>query len=140
MYVCGVTPYSDAHVGHAMSSIVFDTIRRYLEYRGYRVTYIQNFTDVDDKIIDRANRLKIPAQDLADKYIGEFYADMTALHVKPATAFVRATSEIDKIIEIIEELIAKEFAYAIDSDVYFRVTRDPDYGKLSRRTVDDLEA
>jgi cysteinyl-tRNA synthetase len=140
MYVCGVTPYSDAHVGHAMSSIVFDTIRRYLEYRGYRVTYIQNFTDIDDKIINRANRLKLPAQDLADRYIGEFYADMAALHVKPATAFVRATSEIDKIVEIIQELIAKEFAYAVDGDVYFRVTRDPDYGKLSRRTADDLEA
>ncbi len=140
MYVCGVTPYSDAHVGHAMSSIVFDTIRRYLEYRGYRVTYIQNFTDVDDKIIDRANRLGIPAQDLADRYIGEFYADMANLHIKPATAFVRATSEIPKMIEIIEGLIERGYAYPVDGDVYFRVTRDEDYGKLSHRSLDDLEA
>jgi cysteinyl-tRNA synthetase len=140
MYVCGVTPYSDAHVGHAMSSIVFDTIRRYLEYRGYKVNYIQNFTDVDDKIIDRANRLGVPAHDLADRYISEFYADMAALNIKPATAFVRATSEIDEIVRIITGLIEKEMAYAADGDVYFRVTRDEDYGKLSRRALSDMEA
>jgi cysteinyl-tRNA synthetase len=140
MYVCGVTPYSDAHVGHAMSSIVFDTIRRYLEYRGYRVNYIQNFTDVDDKIIDRANRLGIPAPDLADRYIAEFYSDMAALNIKPATAYVRATSEIDEIVRIISSLIDRGMAYAADGDVYFRVTRDEDYGKLSRRALSDMEA
>ncbi len=140
MYVCGITPYSDAHVGHAMSSIVFDTIRRYLEFRGYKVRYVQNFTDVDDKIIDRANRLGIPAQDLADRYIAEFYADLAALHVKPATAFVRATSEIDEIIRIIDGLIARGVAYAVDGDVFYRVTRDEDYGKLSHRSLADLEA
>jgi cysteinyl-tRNA synthetase len=140
MYVCGVTPYSDAHVGHAMSSIVFDTIRRYLEYRSYRVRYVQNFTDVDDKIIDRASRLGVPAQDLADRYIAEYYSDLTALNVKPATAFVRATSEIDKILQVISDLIAKGGAYPVDGDVYYRVDRDPDYGKLSHRVLSDLEA
>ena len=140
MYVCGVTPYSDAHVGHAMSSIVFDTIRRYLEFRGFQVTYVQNFTDVDDKIIDRANRLGMPAQELADKFIAEFYSDMTALHVRPATAFVRATSEIDHIIEMTGGLVDKGMAYAVDGDVYYRVTRDEDYGKLSRRPLEEMEA
>lgn len=140
MYVCGVTPYSDSHVGHAMSSIVFDTIRRFLEFRDYDVTYIQNFTDIDDKIIDRANRIGIPARDLADRYIAEFYADMASLNVKPATAFVRATSEIDEIIRIIQGLIDKDYAYVADGDVFFRVSRDLDYGKLSHRNLADLEA
>ncbi len=140
MYVCGVTPYSESHVGHAMTFIVFDTIRRYLEYRKYRVTYVQNFTDVDDKIIDRANRLGIAAQDLADRYIAEFYADMAALNIKPATAFVRATSEIDEMIRIIAGLIDNEMAYTTDGDVYFRVTRDEDYGKLSHRPLEEMEA
>ena len=140
MYVCGVTPYSDAHVGHAMSAIVFDTIRRYLEFRGYRVHFVQNFTDIDDKIIDRSNRLGIPAMDLAERYIGEFYVDLAALHIKPATAYVRATSEIGEIIRVVEGLIEKGFAYVVDGDVYFRVTRDEDYGKLSHRSLDELEA
>jgi len=140
MYVCGVTPYSDAHVGHAMSYIVFDTIRRYLEFIGYQVIHIQNFTDVDDEIIDRANHLGTAPQDLADKFIAEFYSDMTALHVRPATAFVRATSEIDRIITMITGLIEREMAYAVDSDVFYRVTRDADYGKLSRRPLDEMAA
>ena len=140
MYVCGITPYSDAHVGHAMSSIAFDTIRRYLAYRGYNVRFIQNFTDIDDKIIDRANRLGINPMDLAERYINEFYTDLAALHIKPATAYVRATSEIDEIIRIISTLIEKGFAYAVDGDVFFRVTKDDDYGKLSHRALDDLEA
>ena len=140
MYVCGVTPYSNAHVGHAMSSIVFDMIRRYLEFRGYQVTYIQNFTDVDDKIIDRANQLSITPEELAEKYIGEFYSDMTSLHVRPATAFVRATSEMDRILEVIEGLIDRGMAYAVDGDVYYRVTRDKDYGKLSHRPLAEMEA
>jgi cysteinyl-tRNA synthetase len=123
-----------------MSYIVFDTVRRYLEYRGYKVHYVQNFTDVDDKIIDRANRLGIPAADLADRYIAGFYADMAALHVKPATVFVRATSEIDDIARIIAGLIDKGYAYPVDGDVYFRVSRDADYGKLSHRSLADLEA
>ena len=140
MYVCGVTPYSDAHVGHALSYIVFDTIRRYLEFRGFQVNYVQNFTDVDDKIINRANRLGISPTDLADQFISGFYADMAALHVKPATSFVRATSEIDSIIKIISGLIDRGAAYELAGDVYYRVTRDPAYGKLSHRSIDDLEA
>lgn len=140
MYVCGVTPYSEAHVGHAMSGIVFDVIRRYLEYRGYAVTYVQNFTDVDDKIIDRANRLGVPALELANRYIDEFYADLAALQVKPATRYVRATSVIPTMIRLIDDLVAKGYAYPLDGDVYFRVTRDADYGKLSHRSLEDLEA
>lgn len=140
MYVCGITPYSDAHVGHAMSAIVFDTIRRYLEFRGYRVHFVQNFTDIDDKIIDRSNRLAIPAMELAERYIGEFYVDLAALHIKPATAYVRATSEIPEIIRLITCLIDKGFAYEVEGDVYYRVTRDPSYGKLSHRSLSDLEA
>jgi cysteinyl-tRNA synthetase len=140
MYVCGVTPYSDAHIGHAMSYIVFDSIRRYLEFRGFQVSHIQNFTDIDDKIIDRANRLGVPPHELADKFIAEFYSDMAALNVRPATAFVRATSEIDHIIEITTGLIEKGMAYVVDGDVFYRVERDPDYGKLSRRPLQELEA
>jgi cysteinyl-tRNA synthetase len=140
MYVCGITPYSDAHVGHAVYLIVFDAIRRYLEYRGYRVNYVQNFTDVDDKIIERASRLGVPAQDLADRYIAEFYADMAALNVKPATTFVRATSEVEEIIRIISGLMSKGIAYSVDGDVYYRVTQDEDYGKLSHRALSDMEA
>jgi cysteinyl-tRNA synthetase len=140
MYVCGVTPYSDAHVGHAMSSIVFDTIRRFLEFRGYRVNYVQNFTDVDDKIIDRAKRLGVPPQDLADRYISEFYSDVAALNIKPATAYVRATNEVDEIVRIIGGLVDKGMAYAVEGDVYFRVSRDEGYGKLSRRPLEEMEA
>jgi cysteinyl-tRNA synthetase len=140
MYVCGITPYSDSHVGHAMSYIVFDTIRRYLEFRGHPVRYIQNFTDIDDKIIDRANRLGISAADLADRYIAAYYADMVALNVKPPTAYIRATSEIPAIIRIIEGLIERGYAYPVDGDVYYRVERDAHYGKLSHRALSDLEA
>ena len=99
MYVCGVTPYDDSHIGHAMSYIIFDVIRRYLQFRGYRVSYVQNITDIDDKIIDRANRLGVPSKELAEKYAASFFADMNALNIGQADVYPRATEEILKIIQ-----------------------------------------
>jgi cysteinyl-tRNA synthetase len=140
MYVCGVTPYDQSHVGHAMSYVVFDTIRRYLEYRGYRLKYVQNFTDIDDKLIARAQRLGVTVKELAEKHSAEFLADMTKLNVRPADVYVRATDTIDKIIEVTQGLIDKGYAYPSEGDVYFRVTKDPGYGKLSHRNLDDMQA
>ncbi len=140
MYVCGVTPYASSHLGHAMSYIVFDTIRRYLEFRGHEVHYVQNFTDIDDKIITRANARNIPSQELAEGFIAQYLTDMSALNVKRADLYPRATEEIPKIIEVIEGLIQKGHAYQMGGDVYFRVTNDPDYGKLSHRNLDDMVA
>ena len=107
MYVCGVTPYAPSHLGHAMSYIVFDTIRRYLEFRGYKVKYVQNFTDIDDKIIARANESGISAKELAQRFIDQYFADMDALNIKRADIYPRATEEIPKIIEVIEGLLTK---------------------------------
>lgn len=140
MYVCGVTPYSESHIGHAMSSIVFDMIRRYLEFRGYRVRYVQNFTDVDDKIINRANQLGVPPEVLAETYVQQYLADMDALNVKRADVYPRVTTEIPAIIEMIRTLIDKGYAYTVDGDVYYRVQRFPDYGKLSHRTLEGMMA
>jgi cysteinyl-tRNA synthetase len=138
MYVCGVTPYSECHIGHAMSYIVFDVIRRYLEFRGYRVKYVQNFTDVDDKIIARSNQLGVSARELAEGFIDQYFADMDALNVKRADIYPRATEEIPKIIEVIEGLIEKGHAYNAGSDVYFRVQSFHGYGKLSHRSIDEM--
>jgi len=140
MYVCGVTPYAPSHLGHAMSYIVFDTIRRYLEFRGYKVKYIQNFTDIDDKIITRANELNITPHELAERFSDQYLDNMDALNVKRASMYPKATEEIPKIIEVIEGLIKKGHAYESGGDVYFRVTSDPDYGKLSHRNLDDMLA
>jgi len=140
MYVCGVTPYAPSHLGHAMSYIVFDTIRRYLEFRGYKVKYVQNFTDIDDKIIARANETGISARDLSQRFIDMYFADMDALNIKRADIYPRATDEIPKIIEIIEGLIRRGHAYQAGGDVYFRVNSEPDYGKLSHRTLDGMMA
>ena len=138
MYLCGTTPYEQSHVGHAMSAIVFDVLRRYLEFRGHIVFHLQNFTDIDDKIIERSRRLGIPPADLAKRYAGEYLADLERLNVLRATRYVRATEEIDQILEIISDLVGKGFAYAIEGDVYFRVGQDSDYGKLSRHTGEEL--
>ena len=138
MYVCGITPYSSSHIGHAMSAVTFDTLRRYLEFRGFKVRYIQNFTDIDDKMIAAANERNITVSELAEANIDEYVSAMGALNVAPAHEYPRATQEIDKIIEIIESLIEKGYAYDVEGDVYFRVRRDEDYGKLSHRSVDDL--
>lgn len=141
MYVCGPTVYSQAHIGHAMSALVFDVIRRYLEYRGYVVTHAMNFTDVDDKIINRANREGIDPFALAQRYIEEFRRQLDALNVKPATLQPRATQEMEQIINIIQGLVDKGYAYSVPSgDVYFRVRRDEDYGRLSGRRLDDMQA
>ena len=140
MYVCGPTVYAKAHVGHAMSALVFDIIRRYLEYSGYSVTHMMNFTDVDDKIISRANQSGVDPKDLAEGYITEFKQNMADLNILPATFNPRATQEIDKIIEMVQGLIDKGFAYPVDGDVYFRVTRVADYGKLSGRRLEDMQA
>ncbi|TET39819.1 MAG: cysteine--tRNA ligase [Dehalococcoidia bacterium] len=138
MYVCGVTPYSECHIGHAMSYIVFDVIRRYLEFRGYRVRHVQNFTDVDDKIIARSSQLGISAKELAEGFISQYFADMDALNIKRADIYPRATEEIPKIIEVIDGLIQKGHAYHAGGDVYFRVASFPQYGKLSHRATDEM--
>ena len=140
MYVCGPNLYGPAHVGHAMSYIIFDTIRRYLQYRGYRVKYVQNFTDIEDRIIETAHSLNTTVQELAEKYIARFNAEMDALNVLRADYNPRATGVIPKIIEIVAGLVEKGYAYPVDGDVYFRVTRMPDYGKLSHRALDGMEA
>jgi cysteinyl-tRNA synthetase len=141
MYVCGPTVYSDAHIGHAMSAIVFDVARRYLEYRGYQVRFVMNFTDVDDKIINRANKLGVDPHALAESYIVAFRKHLADLNILPATVNPRATQTMDKIQSMIQGLIDKGFAYpARNGDVYFRVTRDPGYGKLSGRKIEDMQA
>ena len=138
MYVCGVTPYSDAHIGHAMSYIIFDVIRRYLQFRGYKVKYVQNITDIDDKIIDRANALGISTHELAQKFTDSYFEDMSALNIEPADIYPRATEEIPEMIELIQGLIDKGYAYPAQGSVYFRVRKDPDYGKLSRRSLEQM--
>jgi cysteinyl-tRNA synthetase len=140
MYVCGVTPYAPSHLGHAMSYIVFDTIRRYLEFRGYKVKYVQNFTDIDDKIIARSNESGISSKELAQRFIDQYFTDMDALNIKRADKYPKATEEIPKIIEVITGLLKNGHAYQAGGDVYFRVTSDPDYGKLSHRTLDGMIA
>ncbi len=140
MYVCGVTPYSEAHIGHAMSYIIFDVIRRYLKFSGYRLKFVQNFTDIDDKIIDRANKRGIPAAELAQQYSDSFMEDMDALNVSRADFYPRATEEIDKIIEVVQGLIDRGYAYETGGSVYFRVRKVDDYGKLAHRTLDSMMA
>ena len=137
MYVCGPTVYATAHIGHAMSAMVFDLIRRYLEYSGYAVNFVVNYTDVDDKIINKANQLGQDPFTLAQKYIDDYRADLKGLNVKEATANPRATQEMEYILNMIAKLIEADKAYILDGDVYFRVNTDPDYGKLSGRKVKD---
>ncbi len=140
MYVCGPTVYAKAHVGHAMSSLVFDIIRRYLEYRGYQVRHAMNYTDVDDKIINKANQMGIDPIQLAETYIDEFAKHLSDLNILPATVYPRATREIPYIIKLITLLGEEGYAYEVDGDVYFRVSKDKDYGKLSARHLEDMEA
>ncbi len=141
MYVCGVTVYSDAHVGHAMSALVFDIIRRYLEYRGYKVKHVMNYTDVDDKIIHRANQLGEDPIKLAQRYINEYDRNLRDLNILPATSNPRATETMQEIQDMVQGLIDKGYAYAAENgDVYFRVNKDDDYGKLSGRKLEDMQA
>ena len=137
MYVCGPTVYDKAHVGHAMSSIVFDVIRRYLEYKGYKVNHVMNYTDVDDKVILRAQDLEVDPIELAEKYIAEYDEHLKELNVLPATIYPRVSTEISEIISMVEGLIESDYAYAVEGDVFFRVSRDEDYGRLSRRDTSE---
>ncbi|MDR5683067.1 MAG: cysteine--tRNA ligase [Armatimonadota bacterium] len=140
MYVCGVNLYGPAHVGHAMSYVVFDVIRRHLEWSGYRVRHVQNFTDIEDRIVARSQREGRTIQAIAEEYIARFHREMDALNVLRAHSYPRATEVIPQMIEIIGVLIEKGHAYVVDGDVYFRVTSDPDYGKLSGRRLEEMQA
>lgn len=139
MYSCGPTVYNYFHIGNARPFIIFDTLRRYLEYRGYDVKFVQNFTDIDDKMIKRANEEGITVKELADKYINEYFLDAKGLGIKEATVHPRATENIDAIIELIKKLEEKGFAYNVDGDVYFNAKSFEEYGKLSHQSLDDLE-
>ena len=140
LYVCGPTVYDKAHVGHAMSVLVFDIIRRYLEFRGYKVQHVMNYTDVDDKIIIKANAQGVDPFELAESYIEEFKKHLADLNILPATVYPRATREIDYIIKMVQGLIEKNHAYEADGDVYFFVTSDDNYGKLSGRKIEDMQS
>jgi len=140
MYVCGPTVYDRAHIGHAMSAIVFDVVRRYLEHRDYRVIHVMNFTDVDDKIIDRANDLGVDPLDLAQRYISEWFERVQALNLLPAHHYPRVSHCMPRVVEIVQALVDKTYAYEVEGDVYFRVRKFPDYGKLSGRSLDDAQA
>ena len=140
MYVCGVTVYDYCHIGHARSALVFDMLRRYLVYSGYRVTFVKNFTDVDDKIIKRANEQGVSCDMITSKFIDAYYEDMGKLGIKPASKEPRATEHMPDIIAITERLIEKGLAYTVDGDVYFQVDKYPAYGRLSKRRLEELQA
>ncbi|MDD3225333.1 MAG: cysteine--tRNA ligase [Clostridium sp.] len=140
MYVCGPTVYNFFHIGNARTFIIFDTVRRYFEYRGYKVRYIQNFTDIDDKMIKKANEENISIKQLGDKYIDEYYKDADGLNIERATANPRATEYMDDIIDFVKKLIERGYAYEIDGDVYFNTESFKDYGKLSGQNIDELES
>jgi cysteinyl-tRNA synthetase len=140
MYVCGVTVYDDCHLGHGRSAVAFDVIRRYLEKLGYKVTFVKNFTDVDDKIINRANKDGIESEKLTKKYIESYSRDMEALGVRKADIEPKATEHIKEMVELISDLIKKGYAYESNGDVYFAVRKFKGYGKLSGRSLDELEA
>ncbi|WP_195863668.1 cysteine--tRNA ligase [Aerococcus urinae] len=138
MYVCGPTVYNYIHIGNARSIVAFDVIRRYLEYRGYEVNFVSNFTDVDDKIIKRSQEEGITSRQVADKYIAAYYEDIDKLNVKRATLNPRVLENIDAIIEFVQDLVDKDYAYVVDGDVYYRARSFSSYGKLSDQSIDDL--
>ncbi len=140
IYLCGVTVYDESHIGHARTIIVFDILRKYLESKGIEIEFIQNFTDVDDKIINRANSENKTAKEISTKYIENYFNDFDGLNVKRATNYPKATEHIDDIIEFIEKLIEKDIAYATKNGVYFSVSKFPEYGKLSKKKIDDLQS
>ncbi len=139
MYVCGVTVYDYCHIGHARSALVFDVLRRYLEHSGYAVTFIKNFTDVDDKIIKRANEQGVNCDVITKKFIQAYHEDMTKLGIRAATEEPKATEHIAVIVQLTERLINKGLAYVVDGDVYFEVAKYPEYGRLSKRRLEDLQ-
>lgn len=140
IYACGPTVYNYFHIGNARPFIVFDVLRRYFEHCGYEVTFVQNFTDIDDKMIKKANEEGTTVKEVADRYIAAYFEDAKALGIRPATVHPRATEHIPQIIDIIEKLIAKGYAYAVNGDVYYRVKAFPDYGCLCGQDLDDLES
>ena len=140
MYACGVTVYDLCHIGHARSAIVFDVIYRYLRYRGYNVTFVRNFTDIDDKIIKRANEEGVDYKTIAEKYIEEFNIDMGGLCLEKPSFEPKATDHISGMIELISILIEKGFAYQREGDVFFSVEKFKDYGKLSGRNLEEMQA
>lgn len=140
MYVCGPTVYNFFHIGNARTFIIFDTVRRYFEYRGYKVRFIQNFTDIDDKMIKKANEEGVSVKELGDKYISEYYKDADKLNITRATVNPRATEFIEEIISFVEDLIDKGYAYEVDGDVYFNTKKFNEYGKLSGQNLEDLQA
>ncbi len=140
IYVCGPTVYNFIHIGNARPLCVFDTLRRYLEYRGFKVRFIQNFTDVDDKIINKANSEGVSSEEIAARYIGEYMTDVKGLNVREATVHPKATENIGEIIALVRTLIDKEYAYVSDGDVYFSTKTFPEYGKLSHQPLEDLSA
>jgi len=140
IYVCGVTVWDASHIGHGRSAIVFDVIRRYIRHRGYAVKFVRNFTDIDDKIIRRANQEGVSAQEISERYIAEYRADLASLGVLPADVEPKATDHIPQMIALIERLIQQGVAYPVEGDVYFEVRRFPGYGKLSGKNLEELQA
>lgn len=140
IYSCGPTVYNFFHIGNARPFIVFDVLRRYLEFKGYNVKFVQNFTDVDDKVINRANEEGVSFEEIANRYIEEYYKDAQGLGIRKATIHPKATENIDAIIELVDTLVKKGYAYVVDGDVYYRAKKFKDYGKLSSQPLEDLEA
>lgn len=140
IYVCGPTVYNYFHIGNARPFVVFDTLRKYLEYRGYNVKFVQNFTDVDDKIINKAREEGVPAGEVSEKYIEEYYTDAASLNVKKATVHPKVTENMDQIIAFVKDLIDLGYAYEVDGDVYYSTRAFKEYGKLSGQNIEDLEA
>ncbi|NLM03522.1 MAG: cysteine--tRNA ligase [Clostridiales bacterium] len=140
MYACGPTVYNFFHIGNARTFMVFDGMRRYFEYRGYKVTFVQNFTDIDDKIIQRANEENVTSEEISEKYIKEYFKDAESLGIQKADVHPRVTENIDEIIEFIDTLIKKGYAYEVAGDVYFDVSKFKEYGKLSKQSLSDLQA
>ena len=138
MYSCGVTVYDLSHVGHARMMVVFDVIARYLRFAGYRVTFVRNFTDIDDKIIRRANEEGVPASDISERYIAAFREDIAALGVLPPDVEPKATEHVAEMIALIDRLVRDGYAYVVDGDVYFEIRRFPQYGRLSGKNLDEL--
>lgn len=138
MYVCGITPYDETHIGHGRCYVVFDILRRYLKYKGYNVEYVQNFTDIDDKIINTANEKKLHPKDIAEKYISEYFDIEKKLNISPANVYPRVTQHIDDIISAVEQLVKKNVAYVTKTGVYFDIEKFPEYGKLSKRKKEEL--
>ena len=140
IYACGPTVYNYIHIGNARPICAFDVLRRYLKYRGYKVTYVQNFTDVDDKIIKKANEEGVTAHEISEKYIAEYKKDAHGLNVMDADIHPKVTESMDIIIDIVKVLVEKGYAYESNGDVYFRTSKFKDYGKLSKLPIDELRA